>query len=326
MPQPAFTGIKVLHDYPLEKIRQQIDWTPFFQTWELFGKYPEILKDEKVGTEATKLFNDANQLLDEVVSKKLLKAEGVIGFYPAVAINDDDIEISIEEQSTHLTGETTVKSNSKSKSIVFHFLRQQHEKALSQTYYSLADFVRPKVLAVTSNEQPKDHIGFFAVTAGIGIEALISKFEKEHDDYNAIMIKALADRLAEAFAETLHEEVRKEYWGYSKNEMLTTQQLINEDYPGIRPAPGYPACPDHTEKRKLFDLLQVEKNTGIRLTESFAMYPASSVSGFYFSHPQSKYFGVGKIARDQVEDYAKRKGISTEEAEKWLSQNLSYGL
>jgi 5-methyltetrahydrofolate--homocysteine methyltransferase len=326
VPQPAFTGIKVLHDYPLEKIKKQIDWTPFFQTWELFGKYPEILKDEKVGTEATKLFNDANQLLDEVVSKKLLKAEGVIGFYPAVAINDDDIEISIEKQSTNLTGETTVKSNSKSKSIVFHFLRQQHEKALSQTYYSLADFVRPKVLAVTSNEQPKDHIGFFAVTAGIGIEALISKFEKEHDDYNAIMIKALADRLAEAFAETLHEEVRKEYWGYSKNEMLTTQQLINEDYPGIRPAPGYPACPDHTEKRKLFDLLQVEKNTGIRLTESFAMYPASSVSGFYFSHPQSKYFGVGKIARDQVEDYAKRKGISTEEAEKWLSQNLSYGL
>lgn len=321
-PQPAFTGIKVMTGFPLEEIRKNIDWTPFFQTWELFGKYPEILSDEKVGVEAKKLLDDANRLLDEVVSNKLLTANAVLGFYSAATVNDDDIEISITRQQENATEATAGDSGS----ITFHFLRQQNEKALSQSYFSLADFIQPKKSTAADTLTPHDHLGFFAVTAGIGIESLIERFEKAHDDYNAIMIKALADRLAEAFAETLHRLVRKEYWAYAATENLSAEQLINEEYSGIRPAPGYPACPDHTEKKKLFDLLQVEKNTGIRLTENFAMYPASSVCGFYFSHPQSKYFGIGKIARDQVEDYAKRKGMTTEETEKWLSPNLSYHL
>ncbi|MGB3075884.1 MAG: methionine synthase [Chitinophagales bacterium] len=321
-PQPSFTGIKVFDEFPLEEIRKLIDWTPFFQTWELFGKYPEILTDQKVGVEAKKLFDDANTLLDEVVSNKLLTAKGVIGFYPAAVVNDDDIEITLVPPKTNTSG-SAENSNEK---MTFHFLRQQNEKALSQSYFSLADFIQPKNLPATAVKSNNDHLGFFAVTAGIGIEALIERFEKDHDDYNAIMIKALADRLAEAFAEKLHEQVRKEYWGYAKEENLSAPQLIQEDYNGIRPAPGYPACPDHTEKKKLFELLQVEKNAGIKLTESFAMYPASSVSGFYFSHPQSKYFGIGKIARDQVEDYANRKGMTIEEAEKWLAPNLSYSL
>lgn len=303
-PAPTFLGTKVFDDFPLEKIRERLDWTPFFSSWELYGKYPAILKDEKVGTEASKLFADVNKLLDEVIAKKLLKARAIIGFYPANSVNDDDVEI------TQPNGEK----------IVFHFLRQQNEKALSQAYYCLADFIKPK----TSEEIGTDYIGGFAVTAGIGIEPLIEKFKKDNDDYNAIMIKALADRLAEGLAETMHELVRKEYWGYAKNEKLTNEEIIHEDYAGIRPAPGYPACPDHTEKRILFDLLQVEKNTGIKLTDHFAMYPASSVSGFYISHPESKYFGIGKIGKDQVEDYAKRKGVTVEVVEKWIAQNLSY--
>lgn len=321
-PPPAFTGIKVLTGFPLEEIRKNIDWTPFFQTWELFGKYPEILSDEKVGTEAKKLLEDANRLLDEVVSQQLLTANAVLGFYPAVSINDDDIEISITRQRENVREAPADNSGS----TTFHFLRQQNEKALSQSYFSLADFIQPQKSAATDTLSPNDHLGFFAVTAGIGIESLIEQFEKAHDDYNAIMIKALADRLAEAFAETLHRLVRKEYWAYAASENLSAEQLIKEEYSGIRPAPGYPACPDHTEKKKIFDLLEVEKNTGIRLTENFAMYPASSVCGFYFSHPQSKYFGIGKIARDQVEDYAKRKGMTVEETEKWLSPYLSYNL
>ncbi|MBX7107505.1 MAG: methionine synthase [Chitinophagales bacterium] len=321
-PQPSFTGIKTLTAYPLEEIRKNIDWTPFFQTWELYGKYPAILSDEKVGAEARKLLEDANTLLDEVVSRQLLTANAVIGFFPAAAIHDDDIEISMPQHHQPSTGSAAVNDMH----MTFHFLRQQNEKAISQRYYSLADFILPKKHAKTLAPCVHDHLGFFAVTAGIGIESLIERFEQSHDDYNAIMIKALADRLAEAFAETLHQMVRKEYWAYAPAENLSPQQLIEEAYSGIRPAPGYPACPDHTEKKKIFELLQVEKNTGIRLTENYAMYPASSVCGFYFSHPDSKYFGVGKITREQAEDYAKRKAMTLEETEKWLSPNLSYRL
>jgi len=303
--KPSFLGNKVFDDFPLEEIRKRIDWTPFFQTWELTGRYPAIFDDAVVGSEAKKLFDDANELLDEVVNKKLLQAQGVIGFYQANTINDDDVEL---------------KDESGNQVDTFHFLRQQSQKGTGQPYLCLADFVAPGTSLV------KDYLGFFAVTAGIGIEKLIEEFEKDHDDYKSILIKAIADRLAEAFAETMHELVRKKYWGYAKEENLSGEELIKEEYDGIRPAPGYPACPDHIEKRNLFDLLEAEKNTAIHLTENFAMYPASSVSGFYFSHPQSKYFGVGKIEKDQVEDYAKRKGISVEEVEKWLSPNLAYGL
>ncbi len=298
---PTFTGTKVFEDFPLEELRNYIDWTPFFATWELTGKYPKIFNDEIIGIEAKKLFDDANTLLDEVIAKKLLKAKAVIGFWPANAVGDD-----IELQTSNTKHQT------------FHFLRQQNEKAEGQNYNCLSDFVAPKETNVT------DYIGGFAVSTGFGIEPLIEAYEKDHDDYHSIMIKAIADRLAEAFAEKMHELVRKEFWGYSKNENLSSEGLIKEDYAGIRPAPGYPACPDHTEKRILFDLLQVEKNTGIILTENFAMHPAAAVSGFYFSHPESKYFGVGKIQKDQVEDYAKRKGESVEYIEKWLAPNLGY--
>jgi 5-methyltetrahydrofolate--homocysteine methyltransferase len=321
-PKPSFLGNKVFKDFPLEAISERIDWTPFFQTWEMSGKYPDILKDEIMGEEAKKLFSDANKLLTEVIEKKLLTATGVIGFYLAGTMSDDDIQIKNPSISSNGSDAKYIINDSKKvEEITFHFLRQQNEKALSQKYLCLADFICPK-----SSEKTSDYLGLFAVTAGIGIEALIKKFKNEHDDYSVILIQALADRLAEAFAETMHELVRKEYWGYAKQETMTTAQLIKEEYLGIRPAPGYPACPDHTEKRKLFDLLEVEKNTGITLTENFAMHPASSVSGFYFSHPESKYFGIGKIARDQVEDYTNRKKVSIEYVEKWLSPNLGYNV
>ncbi len=303
--KPSFIGNKIFIDFPLEKIRNYIDWTPFFQAWELAGKYPAILSDNVVGVEATKLFNDANALLDGILKEKMITANAVIGFYPAETINDDDVVIYEDEE----------RKKVKEK---FCFVRQQNQKAATESYYSLADFISPK------ENKSNDYLGFFAVTAGIGIEKWIEHFEKQHDDYNSIMLKALADRLAEAFTEYMHERVRKEYWGYAKNESLTSEQLIHEKYEGVRPAPGYPACPDHTEKKKLFALLDAEKQAGINLTENFAMYPASSVSGFYFFHPESKYFGVGKIEKDQVEDYAKRKNISVDEVEKWLSQNLAY--
>jgi 5-methyltetrahydrofolate--homocysteine methyltransferase len=302
---PGFTGVKVFDNFPLSELRDYIDWTPFFMTWELAGRYPKILQDEIVGNEATKLFADANAMLDEVIEKNLLQAKAVIGFWPANGVGDD-VELQIQPLTSNLQPP------------VFHFLRQQSEKAEGQTYNCLADFVAPKETGTT------DYMGGFAVTAGIGIEKLVEQFEKNHDDYNSIMIKAIADRLAEAFAEKMHELVRKEYWGYAKDEHLTTEDLIKEEYRGIRPAPGYPACPDHTEKRLLFDLLQAEKNAGIELTENFAMYPAASVSGFYFGHPESKYFGVGKINKDQVEEYAKRKGEDVAFIEKWLSPNLGY--
>jgi 5-methyltetrahydrofolate--homocysteine methyltransferase len=294
--KPTFTGTQIFDDYPLEDLRAYIDWTPFFMTWELAGRYPKILDDEIIGTEARKLFADANKMLDEVIAKKLLKAKGVIGFWPAKK-RGDDVVLQTENSEA-----------------VFHFLRQQSEKAEGQTYNCLADFV------ATEN----DYMGGFAVTAGIGIEKLVEQYEKDHDDYHSIMIKAVADRLAEAFAERMHERVRKEFWGYVKNEDLSNEDLIKENYTGIRPAPGYPACPDHTEKRLLFELLQAEEKAEIKLTENFAMYPAASVSGYYFAHPESKYFGLGKISKDQVEDYAKRKGMDLATVERWLAPNLGY--
>jgi 5-methyltetrahydrofolate--homocysteine methyltransferase len=305
--RPTFTGTKVFEDYALEDLRSYIDWTPFFATWELAGRYPKILDDTIIGSEAKKLFDDANKMLDEVISKKLLTAKAVIGFWEANSVNDDVVVRSRETNVSSSGVENT-----------FHFLRQQSEKADGQHYNCLADFVAPKETGVS------DYMGGFAVTAGIGIEPLVEAYEKDHDDYHSIMIKAIADRLAEAFAERMHELVRKEYWGYASSENLSSEELIKEEYQGIRPAPGYPACPDHTEKRTLFNLLDAENRISLHLTENFAMYPAAAVSGFYFAHPQSKYFGLGKIAKDQVEEYAKRKGESVEWVEKWLAPNLGY--
>lgn len=297
---PKFLGTKVFDNFPLEELRQRIDWTPFFLTWELVGRYPAIFDDEIVGVESKKLFIDANKMLDKVINEKLLTARGVIGFYEANAVGDDVI-ISNNGQPT-----------------TFNYLRQQGEKADGQPYLCLADFIAPK----ESGKQ--DYLGMFAVTAGIGIEPLVEAYEKDLDDYNSIMIKAIADRLAEAFAEKMHELVRTEHWGFAPNEQLTDDEIIREKYNSIRPAPGYPACPDHTEKRKLFDILHAEENAGIILTENFAMYPASAVSGFYFANDASKYFAVGKIQKDQVEEYAKRKNVSIDYVEKWLAPNLGY--
>jgi 5-methyltetrahydrofolate--homocysteine methyltransferase len=300
---PAFLGPRVLADFPLAQLVGYIDWSPFFQTWELRGKYPAILKDEVVGEEARKLFADAQRLLVEIVEGKLLTARGVYGFWPAAAIGDDVVLYADKTRTNEITR--------------FHFLRQQWERKGQKAFYSLADFLAP------AGSDRQDYLGAFAVTAGIGVEGLEARFQRDHDDYQAIMAKALADRLAEAFAECLHAQARRD-WGYGRDEHLTSDELIAEKYRGIRPAAGYPACPDHTEKRILFDLLSAEQNAGIRLTESFAMYPAASVSGLYFAHPESRYFSVDRIARDQVEDYARRKGMSISEIERWLSPNLGY--
>lgn len=294
---PQFTGTKVFEDLDLNELRPYIDWKPFFIAWEMHGNFPEILSDTVVGKEATKLYNDANALLDKIISEKWLTAKGTIGFWEAASA-DDDVTI------THDKGSTTLS-----------FLRQQIKKAPGQPNLSLADFIVPKTTG------KKDFIGAFAVTIH-GIDTHIKNFEANHDDYNKIMLQALADRLAEAFAEYLHLRTRKEFWGYDTNESLTNDELIKEKYVGIRPAPGYPACPDHTEKHKLFALLKATETIGIELTESLAMYPASSVCGWYFSHPQSQYYGVGKIQRDQLEDYARRKNMPLEEAERWLSPVL----
>jgi 5-methyltetrahydrofolate--homocysteine methyltransferase len=301
--KPSFIGRKEIIAYPLDVLRKYIDWTPFFQTWMLAGRYPGIFEDKIVGTEARKLYADANKMLDEIVTNKSLQANGVIAFYPALN-EGDDVSIFHHEDDKDAFAR-------------FHFLRQQNKKAQNLPNFSLADFISP--------HRGQDYFGMFAVTAGIGLEKLIERHKANHDDYSDIMAKALADRLAEAFAERLHELVRKEYWGYAAEEQLGNEQLIEEAYKGIRPAPGYPACPDHTEKKLLFELLQGEK-VGIKLTESYAMYPAAAVSGFYFSHPESKYFGLGKIEKDQVEDYAKRKKMSVSEIERWLAPNLSYDI
>ncbi|WP_455221984.1 methionine synthase [Kaarinaea lacus] len=304
-PIPDKYGVHVFEDYPLQGIRHYIDWTPFFHTWEIKGSYPKVLNDPEKGPEAQKLYEDAQVMLDTLISEKWLTARAVIGLFPANSINDDDIEVYADERREDVI-------------MTLHHLRQQQAKTDDKPNYCLADFVAPKSTGLN------DTIGAFAVTAGIGIEEHVKRFEQQHDDYNAIMLKALADRLAEAFAELMHEKVRKEYWAYAANEALDNDSLIREEYRGIRPAPGYPACPDHTEKALLWQLLDVEKSTSITLTESFAMHPAASVSGFYFAHPEARYFAVGKINKDQVESYAKRKGMSVEEAERWLAPNLGY--
>jgi 5-methyltetrahydrofolate--homocysteine methyltransferase len=302
---PAFLGVKALDNYPLDEIARYIDWTPFFQTWELTGRYPAILQDAVVGDAATKLFADAQAMLQHIIQNKLLTARAVFGLFPANAVNDDDIEVYTDDTRKQVR-------------TVLHSLRQQDEKPPGRPNRALADFIAPKAAG------RKDYIGAFAVTAGIGTEALAKKYKDEHDDYNAIMVQALADRLAEAFAERLHERVRKEFWGYAGNESLGGEDLIKETYQGIRPAPGYPACPDHTEKATLFELLDAPKNAGISLTESFAMWPGASVSGFYFAHPEARYFAVGKLNPDQIEDYARRKGMTVALVERWLSSSLGY--
>jgi 5-methyltetrahydrofolate--homocysteine methyltransferase len=303
-PEPCFTGIRGLQDYPIDELAPLIDWTPFFQTWELAGHYPAILEDPSLGPAASGLFRDAGELLQRITRERLLRPRGVFGFYPANS-NGDDIEV--------YTG-----GDRKRVAAVIHTLRQQMLKPPGRPNLALADFVAPRESGVA------DYVGLFAVTAGHGVEELVAHFEAEHDDYNAILTKALADRLAEAFAELLHMRVRKEFWGYARDEALDNEGLVKERYQGIRPAPGYPACPDHTEKRTLFDLLGAEGNAGMTLTESFAMHPASSVSGYYFWRPEAQYFGVGKIERDQVEDYAARKGLEVSSVERWLAPNLNY--
>jgi 5-methyltetrahydrofolate--homocysteine methyltransferase len=296
-PTPLKPGITVFTDYPLDDLVELIDWGPFFNAWELAGRFPDILDDEIVGAQARELFADAKKMLKRIVEEKWLSANGVIGLFPANAVGDDVV----------LEGGKTL-----------HFLRQQVDKPVERPDFCLADFVAP------ADSGKQDWIGAFACTAGIGIEAHVQKFEADHDDYNAILLKSLADRLAETFAERLHQKVRKEYWGYASDENLDTNSLIGEQYQGIRPAPGYPACPEHSEKRSLFDLLDVEANTGMRLTENFAMTPAAAVSGWYFSHPKSQYFVLGRVSKTQVADYAQRKGVSVQQAERWLAANLDY--
>jgi 5-methyltetrahydrofolate--homocysteine methyltransferase len=303
-PQPSFTGVRALDDYPLDELARFIDWTPFFHAWELEGKYPDLLDDPDVGPQARSLLDDAHAMMDEIVRGKLLTARAVVGFWPAAA-DGDDVRLYTDGARRKPVA-------------VAHFLRQQFAKE-GRPDVSLADFVAP------AGSGKADHIGAFAVTAGIGLGALVARFEQEHDDYRAILAKSLADRLAEAFAERLHQRVRAELWGYAPDDLHTANEdLVAERYKGIRPAPGYPACPDHTEKRTIFRLLGAEQRAGIQLTESCAMWPAASVSGWYFSHPESFYFGVGRVGRDQVEDYARRKGMSIEETERWLSPSLGY--
>jgi 5-methyltetrahydrofolate--homocysteine methyltransferase len=303
---PNFIGNKTFTNFPLEELIEYIDWTPFFISWEMKGSYPKILEDATRGTEAKKLFADAQAMLKKIIEEKWLTANAVVGIYPANSVGDD----------IHLD----ITQSNKGKNTVFHTLRQQSKKPAGQYNIALSDFLKPKDVNTTVS----DYIGAFAVTTGIGIDEHVARFEADHDDYSAIMLKALADRLAEAFAEAMHKIVRKELWGYAADETLNNSDLIKEEYAGIRPAPGYPAQPDHTEKITLFKLLEVEKNTGITLTDSMAMFPTAAVSGLYFSHPDAHYFSIGKIKQDQVEDYAKRKGMSIAETERWLGPNLAY--
>lgn len=302
--KPTFTGLKTFDDYNLGDLVDRIDWTPFFRTWELAGNYPAILKDEVVGESASELFRDAEAMLQKIVDEKWLKAKAVIGFWNANSVGDD-VELYTDESRGEIID-------------TVHFIRQQMKKRSGKANMCLADFIAPKETGIN------DFFGGFAVTAGIGIEEKLELFKGTHDDYNDILLKALADRLAEAFAEQMHERVRKEFWGYASEEGFTNEQLIKEKYRGIRPAPGYPACPDHTEKTGLFTLLNARQNAGIDLTDSMAMMPASSVSGYYFAHPDSQYFGIGKISKDQVEDYAKRKEMELDVVERWLRPNLAY--
>jgi len=299
-PAPKQPGLHVLDDYPLDDLVEVIDWTPFFQAWELAGKYPAILEDEIVGTQATELYRDARAMLQKIVSEKWLTARAVFGLWPAQSLGDD-VQVQAGDGTTTL-----------------HFLRQQVDKPVERPDFCLADFIAPH------DSGRQDWIGAFAVTAGIGIDPHVARFEAAHDDYNAILLKALADRLAEALAERLHQRVRTEYWGYAQDEALDNEALITEQYRGIRPAPGYPACPEHSEKQTLFALLDAGRNAGMTLTESFAMLPTAAVSGYYFSHPRSQYFVVGRLSREQVADYARRKGMELVQAERWLASNLDY--
>ncbi|HJT97579.1 MAG TPA: methionine synthase [Rhodanobacteraceae bacterium] len=318
-PAPNAPGITVFDDYPLAELVERIDWTPFFNAWELSGRYPGILEDAVVGNQATELYRDARAMLERIVAEKWLTARGVIGFWRANSVGDD-----VELHREPMTGSREPESRSPTTGSplpateLLHFLRQQADKPADRPDFCLADFVAPK------SSGRADWIGAFAVTAGIGIEAHLERFQRDHDDYSSILLKALADRLAEAFAERLHERVRREHWGYAPDETLDNEALIGEKYRGIRPAPGYPACPDHTEKATLFRLLDATRNAGIELTEGFAMYPAAAVSGWYFSHPKSQYFVVGRLTKEQVQDYARRKRWTLAEAERWLASNLDY--
>ena len=298
--KPNELGIQIIEDLDLEKLVDFIDWTPFFRSWELHGKYPDILTDNVVGEQATELFADAQAMLKKVLEEKQLRAKGIFGLFPANTVNDDDVEVKDEENK-----------------FVFRTLRQQLQRREGVADYALSDFVAPK----ESGKQ--DYMGCFCVSTGFGTAELAAQYEKDLDDYSSIMIKALADRLAEAFAEYLHKEIRTKHWGYAANEDLSNEDLINESYKGIRPAPGYPACPDHLEKLTIWEMLQVEEKIGVKLTESLAMWPAASVSGYYFGNPEARYFGLGKIKEDQVRDFAERKGISIDEATKWLAPNIA---
>jgi len=303
-PAPSFLGLKVFETWDLAELARYIDWTPFFQTWELKGRYPKILEDEKQGPAARQLFDDAQAMLKKIIDEKWFVPKGVIGFWPANAVGDD-IRLYTDESRSEELG-------------TFFTLRQQLSKRDGKANVALSDFVAPV------ESEKADYIGGFVVTAGIEEVAIAERFERANDDYNSILVKALADRFAEAFAERMHEAVRKDYWGYAKNEDFSGEELISESYQGIRPAPGYPAQPDHTEKVTLFRLLDAEQNSGVTLTESMAMWPGSSVSGLYLSHPESYYFGVAKVERDQVEDYARRKGMDVADVERWLGPILNY--
>jgi len=304
IPVPASLGVHVIDDYPLAELVDYIDWTPFFHTWELKGSYPKIFDDVDKGVEARRLFDDARKMLDTLIAEKWLSARVVYGLFPANS-SGDDIEIYSDDRRDSVL-------------MTLHHLRQQQQRPDGKPNQCLSDFIAPAGRGI------KDYIGAFAVTAGLGIDERVAAFEKDHDDYRSIMLKALADRLAEALAERLHERMRKEFWGYAPDEELGNDELIKEGYEGIRPAPGYPACPEHTEKALLWQLLDAEQCSGISLTESFAMTPAASVSGWYFAHPESRYFSVGKLNRDQVEDYARRKDMPLTEVERWLAPSLGY--
>jgi len=302
---PAFTGIQTFDDIPLAELVPYIDWMPFFNAWEFHGKFPAVLDDAVVGQAARSLYNDAQSMLGQIVADGWVSSKGVIGIFPANAVGHDDIAVYADEARVD-------------EQVRLHHLRQQRALPNGQPNLCLADFIAPRDSGVA------DYVGAFAVTAGLGADRHVAEFEKAHDDYNGILLKALADRLAEACAEYMHAKLRREIWAYDADESLSNAEVIDEAYRGIRPAPGYPACPDHTEKAALWRLLDAERRTGIELTDSYAMYPAASVSGWYLAHPQAKYFSVGKIGRDQAQDYAARKGLPLSTAERWLASNLGY--
>lgn len=314
--KPNQLGIEVWDDFDLKQLVDFIDWSPFFRSWDLHGKYPDILNDEVVGEQAKELFKDAKVLLQRILDEKLLKAKAIFGLFPANQVNEDDIEVHLSPRAQSRGDESDALGTTKDATFIFRTLRQQTKKRAGVPNIALADFIAPKASGI------QDYIGCFCVSTGFGTQELAAEFEKNHDDYNSIMIKALADRFAEAFAEYLHKEVRTKHWGYAVDENLDNDELIKEKYRGIRPAPGYPACPDHLEKLTIWEMMQVEERIGVKLTDSLAMWPAASVSGYYFAHPEAKYFGLGKIKQDQVQDFAKRKHITLEKAQKWLAPNI----